>query len=80
MKEKLESIDGDPEFAKLITIAKNWFHHEILGYNGAFDWYELPTTEPFESSEGQQMLQWKGKGYKFILDILMVRIFIYQYL
>lgn len=71
MKELNGNLTKDKDFSQLILMAKEWYHTLIQNLSSAFSWYVLPTKNPYKTCEGQQLLHWKGKGYKDILDILM---------
>lgn len=52
----------------------DFFHKLILCYDSALSWMDisLPGSATYQRCEGDLLLNWGNKGYKTILDILMV--------
>lgn len=71
MKEKLNKFNGDEELVRLIMLARDWQHKLYMSYYAIFNLYDLPTNAPHEQIK-RGNFHWKDKGYKAILDILMV--------
>lgn len=51
--------------------AISYFEHYLIGYESAFNWYDVSVSTEYIFSEGDQALNWNGMGYKTILEILM---------
>lgn len=51
-----------------------FFHKLTLCYDCAADWKDISVTTNlyYEECEGDLLLQWGDKGFKTILDVLMV--------
>lgn len=61
------------EAAKLI---EEWFNKFFLCLDTAKSWHDISVKGAFAFTicEGDQQLNWKDKGFKTILDVLMVSI------
>lgn len=65
-------LKRDPELAQLFI---EWFEHEnhVGGQDDPKKGKSLKGLEEFHSCEGDFLLNWKGRGFKTILDVLLVR-------
>ncbi|KAF2894302.1 hypothetical protein ILUMI_11871 [Ignelater luminosus] len=63
-----------------IDLGAQWCHGEennivleksALSVEGAFSWFDVAAAQDYKECEGNSVLDWKGRGYKTILDVLM---------
>lgn len=50
-------------------------HQSILDAADSWDQVSAKGSASYEELEGDQYMNWKGKGYKTILDVMMVSLF-----
>lgn len=67
----MEKYGDDPEKLKLAREFLDGFIKYSLSEEGAFSWYDVAANFDYTECEGNQLLDWKGRGYKMILDVLM---------
>ncbi|KAF2889025.1 hypothetical protein ILUMI_17148 [Ignelater luminosus] len=56
---------------KLAKECLDIFMKAALSEQGAFSWFDISANDDYELCEGNQLQNWKGRGYKTILDVLM---------
>lgn len=59
----------------LVKLIEEWFQKFFLCMDPAKSWFDVSTNGVFtyKPCEGNQQLNWRDKGYRTILYILMVR-------
>lgn len=70
-----EFKDINPSIAAQYLQAMHRYHQVM---NASDSWFDTSCRGYFESidCEGDQILNWKNKGYRTVLDLLMVQTFI----
>lgn len=70
----LDKFSENPSALKLANLVVEWFKKFMVLLNPAESWSQLSVTSHyvFQACEGDQMLGWRNKGYKTILDVLTV--------
>ncbi|KAJ8964362.1 hypothetical protein NQ317_018468 [Molorchus minor] len=55
---------------------QSWLYKFFACLNSANTWYDVSTTGPyvFQKCEGDQQLNWRDRGYRTVLDIMMKKI------
>lgn len=48
-----------------------FFQSYVSSEEGAFSWFEPSATTDFQQCAGDQTLNWNGKGFKTVLDVMM---------
>ncbi|KAF5286568.1 hypothetical protein FQA39_LY16251 [Lamprigera yunnana] len=69
--EEISKWENDQEKFSLGGDFIHLFEKYVLGYEGAFSWYDVAADNDYEESPGNQQLHWNGHGYKTILNVLM---------
>lgn len=71
--EEIQSQFGNStDHLELANYFLEWFCLLMLCLDCAPTWYDISTVRNYEVCGGDQYLQWRGRGYKTILDVLMV--------
>lgn len=70
----VQKYSSDTEKLKILIEALRLAEKVSLMIDGSFSWFDTSITKHYERSEGHQLLVWKGRGYKTILDVLMKKI------
>lgn len=72
--EKMKDIDRE-----LVQQFLRFYQSYQEGYIATDSWYNLVASslEDYDDSEGDQSLSWMGKGYKSVLQLLMVSIYFF---
>jgi spermine oxidase len=74
-RKRVSRLFGDNEQIRHMSEPLlNWFHKLMINLDPADSWFELSSAGPFyyKECEGDLYLQWRNKGFKTILDVLMV--------
>ncbi|XP_025833151.1 spermine oxidase-like [Agrilus planipennis] len=66
-----ELYSDKPEILQYAKDATNLYLGAICSLESSFDVSDISTQSEYQICEGDQSLQWNGKGYKIFLDILM---------
>ncbi|KAF2888433.1 hypothetical protein ILUMI_17740, partial [Ignelater luminosus] len=70
-KSVVEKYGNDTKKLKLARESLDGMMKHALSIQGAFSWFEMSAEHDYEDCEGNNLLNWKGHGYKTILDVLM---------
>lgn len=73
--EKVKEIyRGNEECLKIAKYLLDWFHKFVLCLDASPNWFSFSPSGSlhYKQCDGDQLLHWKEKGYKTILDILTV--------
>ncbi|KAG5882184.1 hypothetical protein JTB14_016452 [Gonioctena quinquepunctata] len=62
---------NDFEKLKIAANAKDLLESFVLAGEGAFSWFDPSSVADFKASNGNNYLNWNGRGYKIFLDIMM---------
>jgi spermine oxidase len=66
----IQKYSGDSKKIKILNEALRLAEKVSLMIDGAFSWLDTSTVKHYERSEGHQLLVWKGRGYRTVLDVL----------
>ncbi|RZB41681.1 uncharacterized protein BDFB_007270 [Asbolus verrucosus] len=66
----VKKYQNDNEKSKILKEALRLAEQVSLMIDGAFSWIDTSAVKHYERSEGHQLLVWKGRGYKTILEVL----------
>ncbi|XP_057668645.1 spermine oxidase-like isoform X2 [Diorhabda carinulata] len=70
----VEEFKSDKEILKLAKYFEHWFHKFYTCLDPAKTWFDISThgaLSVFKQCDGNQQLNWKKRGFKTILDVLM---------
>ncbi|KAJ8931980.1 hypothetical protein NQ314_015064 [Rhamnusium bicolor] len=72
----LKEFGSNKEIIKLATLLESWFHKFFVCLDSAKTWFDISTTGAFvfQRCDGDQQLNWRDKGYRTILYVLMKKI------
>lgn len=77
-KEKiLEQFKNDEEIIELAKFMQDWFQKFFICLDSAKSWYDISVRgamSVFQPCEGDQLLNWRNRGFRTILDVLMKKI------
>lgn len=70
----LMNFGTSKEILKLANQIQEWFNKFFLCLDSAKSWHDISVRGAFafKACAGNQQLNWRNKGYKTILDVLMV--------
>ncbi|KAH0813276.1 hypothetical protein GEV33_009516 [Tenebrio molitor] len=66
----IQKYSGDSKKIKILNEALRLAEKVSLMIDGAFSWLDTSTVKHYERSEGHQLLVWKGRGYRTVLEVL----------
>ncbi|XP_018563573.1 peroxisomal N(1)-acetyl-spermine/spermidine oxidase-like [Anoplophora glabripennis] len=66
-----ELYQNDSDLQTIVTEAKGWLEGYILGYDSAFTIHDIARKSAYEQCEGDLGLNWNGRGYKTILEVML---------
>ncbi|KAF2894671.1 hypothetical protein ILUMI_11505, partial [Ignelater luminosus] len=69
-----EKYGDDPKKLKLAGECLDLMMKKALSIEGAFSWFDISADHDYEDCEGNRLLNWKGRGFKAILDVLMQKL------
>ncbi|KAJ8949098.1 hypothetical protein NQ318_017003 [Aromia moschata] len=64
-------FETDPDRLKVCLEADDWLKSYILSYESSFSLYDVNVDSDFQQCEGDLGLNWDGRGYKTILEVMM---------
>ncbi|KAK4877829.1 hypothetical protein RN001_010335 [Aquatica leii] len=70
-EEVISQWKNDPRVYALAQEAITVFEAYVIGYEGAFSWFDISDNDDYILSDGDLYLHWNGHGFKTILDLLM---------
>ncbi|KAK4877828.1 hypothetical protein RN001_010334 [Aquatica leii] len=70
-EEVIDQWKNDPSVYAIAQEAIKFFEVYVIGYEGAFSWFDVSDDDDYMVSEGDLNLNWNGHGFKTILDLLM---------
>jgi spermine oxidase len=65
-----ERYQERPEKLEVAKSSTELFHHIVLGFEGAFSWFEPSAKNDYTECDGDLELNWNGFGYKTVLEAL----------
>ncbi|RZC32388.1 Amino oxidase domain containing protein, partial [Asbolus verrucosus] len=71
-----ETFPNNKNVDSIADLLVDWFHKLFLCLDSACSWFEVSTTGPFQfqKCEGDAYLQWRDRGYRTILYVLMRKV------
>ncbi|KAJ8980364.1 hypothetical protein NQ317_019005 [Molorchus minor] len=62
---------NDPDKLRVSLEAKEWLEHYMVGYDSPSSLSELSRGSDYRRCEGDFALNWNGRGYRTVLDVMM---------
>lgn len=66
-----EKFSGNKRQLKIAENTLDYYHLVTLTSEGSFSWFDVLAPDNYQLCEGDQNLNWKGKGYETILKVLL---------
>lgn len=71
----LMEFRSDKDILRIANQVQEWFNKFFLCFEAAKSWHDISVKGVFAYTkcDGNQQLNWRKRGFKTILDVLMVR-------
>ncbi|XP_018563578.2 spermine oxidase-like [Anoplophora glabripennis] len=66
-----ELYRNDSDLQTISVEAENWLENYMLGFDSSFTLYDLARRSVYKRCEGDLTLNWNGRGYKTILEVML---------